>query len=205
MGVNLNHVKALGSLMANYESDLEYIARFQDLKKSGFSYTESYINKDDSGSFKAFINEFRVARNIKKELFENLLIETIIWVQKENADNVDDFAKFINKKGLSHDKRIPVSLASKILMLNNPWEILPIDSLTKKSLKHKYNNNEYSVFKPALNKYIEEFRPKLEADLRTIEFYLVEVESKFKDRLNDIEKIRFNRYVDKTLWVGGRK
>lgn len=202
---DFNHVKALGFLMANYESDLEYIARFQDMIKSGFSYSESYINKDDSGSFKAFINEFRVARNIKKELFENLLIETITWVQTDNADNVDDFAKYINKKGLSHDKRIPFSLASKILMLNNPWDILPIDSQTKKSLKHKYNNNEYSVFKPALHNYIEEFRPELEADLKSIELYLVEVESRFKDRLHDIEKIRFNRYVDKTLWVGGRK
>ncbi len=60
------HIKSLGFLLATYESDLKYILRFQQWKQSGFTDTEAYATKT-TGSLKAFLDEFRVARNINKD------------------------------------------------------------------------------------------------------------------------------------------
>lgn len=197
---NTNYIKALGSLLATYETDLEYIARFQELKKSDSHINDGDVDKNDTGSFKAFINEFRVARNIKKEETKTLLEESIGWTLSNFPNDVDKFAELIKVRKLSHDDKTPVSLASKVLMLNNPWEILPIDSLTKKSLG--YRGNKYGEFKIKLDNYIYKYQHDLLNELTTVEIHLKVVEAKFKDRLCNIESIRFNRYVDKVLWVG---
>lgn len=205
MESSTNYIKALGSLLNYYESDLEYIAKFQEVKKDGLN--ADYLNGKSSGSFKAFINEYRVARNISSNTdnennTEKLLEITVDWVKSDDSNNVDGLAAAICKAGITPRNRTPVSLASKILMLNNPWEILPMDSLTKDSLK--YSGSMYSGFKAKLDMFKHENSVKLKSELVEINEYLMKIESKFKDRLNDIEKIRFNRYVDKTLWVGGR-
>jgi len=199
---NTNYIKALGFLLATYETDLEYIARFQELKKSSSDINDEDVDKNDIGSFKAFINEFRVARNIKKEETKALLEESIDWTLSSIPNDVDKFAELIKVRKFSHNDKTPVSLASKVMMLNNPWEILPIDSLTKKSLG--YRGNKYAEFKIKLDKYIYDYQPDLIDELATVEMHLKVVEAKFDDRLCNIEAIRFNRYVDKTLWVGRR-
>lgn len=199
--ISTEHIKALGSLLNFYESDLEYIARFQEIKAGG--YTEEYLNGEKAGSFKAFINEFRVARNISGDNVDNtriLLDETVFWVNGKNTNDVDRFAMQIRNTGITPLERTPVSLASKILMLNNPWEILPMDSLTRRTLK--YNKPDYTGFKIKLNKYIENNSTDLLEQLSEINQLLIIVEDKFKGRLDNIEAIRFNRYVDKVLWVG---
>lgn len=42
MSNDTNYIKALGSLMNNYESDLEYIAGFQKAKRG--NYNEDYLD-----------------------------------------------------------------------------------------------------------------------------------------------------------------
>lgn len=199
--ISTKSIKALGSLLSSYETDLLYIAEFQKWKESGFSNINEFASKT-SGSFKAFINEFRVARNIRKDYTYLVLEKTQEWVSTQNVHDVDGFAEFLNDKDLTHQK-IMTSLASKILMLNNPWEILPIDSLVKASLE--YNGNKYIEFKYKLEDYIKNNETDFLYELSSINLHLSAIEVAFKKQLNNIEKIRFNRYVDKTLWVGGRK
>lgn len=199
------YIKALGSMLYTYESDLEYIARFQKIKSNEIKAED--LDGKKSGSFKAFINEYRVARNISSSAenennIKKLLEITQKWIKSENANDVDGLAEAICKAGITPKNRTPVSLASKILMLNNPWEILPMDSLTKASLK--YSGTTYSGFKIELDKFKDNeiTRDLLTHQLAEIGRYLSQIENKFKHYLKDIETIRFNRYVDKVLWVG---
>ena len=205
MSKDTNYIKALGSFLNYYESDLEYIARFQKIIYRGIN--DEDLDGKKPGSFKAFINEYRVARNISSSAenennIKKLLEITQKWIKSENANDVDGLAEAICKAGITPRNRTPVSLASKILMLNNPWEILPMDSLTKASLK--YSGTTYSGFKIELDKFKDNeiTRNLLTHQLAEIGRYLSPIESQFKHCLKDIETIRYNRYADKVLWVG---
>jgi len=198
------YIKALGSLLNYYESDLEFIAEFQKAKSG--SYNDDYPDSKNAGSFKAFINEYGVARNISSENSENTkkLLDLILsYVEGADLNNVDGLAIQIRNAGITPKNRIPVSLASKVLMLNNPWEILPMDNQTCKSLK--YSGALYSEYKVKLDSFIEINKVELLTQLAQITHLLIPVESKFKEILRDIETIRFNRYVDKVLWTGNAK
>ncbi len=204
MSKDTNYIKALGSFLNYYESDLEYIARFQKIISRGIN--DEDLNGKKSGSFKAFINEYRVARNIsssaENDNTKKLLEITLDWIKSDKPNDVDGLAEAICKARITPRNRTPVSLASKILMLNNPWEILPMDSLTKASLK--YYGTTYSGFKKKLDEFKDDKKTidRLLCELAEIERYLSPIENQFKHFLKDIEKIRFNRYVDKVLWVG---
>lgn len=199
-----NYIKALGSLLNYYESDLEYIASFQRAKPG--NYNEDYLDSKNAGSFKAFVNGYGVARNISSENSENtrILLDLILsCVDGADSNNVDGLAIQIRNAGITPKNRIPVSLASKVLMLNNPWEILPMDNQTCKSLK--YYGSLYSDYKVKLDGFIDNNKLELLNQLAQITHLLIPVESKFKEILRDIETIRFNRYVDKVLWTGNAK
>jgi hypothetical protein len=81
---------------------------------------------------------FDVVRNFPKGTVNELLKETSLWIQSEDSENVDLFAKNLSNKGLTRGK-LMASMASKILFLNNPWKIIPMDSLARKTLKQKEN------------------------------------------------------------------
>lgn len=205
MSKDTNYIKALGSFLNYYESDLEYIARFQKIISRGIN--DEDLDGKKPGSFKAFINEYRVARNISSSAenennIKKLLEITQDWIKSDKPNDVDGLAEAICKAEITPRNRIPVSLASKILMLNNPWEILPMDSLTKASLK--YSGTTYSEFKTKLDKFKDDkkTRDRLLCELAEIGRYLSQIENKFKHCLKDIETIRYNRYADKVLWVG---
>ncbi|MBC7389394.1 MAG: hypothetical protein H7329_09305, partial [Opitutaceae bacterium] len=123
MKLTAENVRAIGTFLSSYHSDLTYISKFHDYK-NGKIKTADFIQKG-KGSFKSFINDFRVARNIDKDETEKLLGLTTSWVKTEsNALRIDEFAEHLKQSGISRDKT-PHSLASKILFLNNPINILP--------------------------------------------------------------------------------
>ena len=47
------HIQSLGFLLSTYESDLNYILRFQQWKQSGYANSEAYASKTKD-SLKAF-------------------------------------------------------------------------------------------------------------------------------------------------------
>ena len=72
--------------------------------------------KKSKGTFKSFIDEFRVARNVDKTKTHILLELTTEWIRQKYSDNVDDFAEKLKDNGITHGK-IMTSLASKIFIL----------------------------------------------------------------------------------------
>lgn len=197
--MNLYYITAIGNLLQNYHSDLNYIYNFQ-LYKKGQLKSKDYIEKTP-GSFKSFLNEFRVARNIKKKETEKLLELTDNWITTGAENGVDNFAKSLRDAGITHNKTM-TSLASKIMFLNNPWIILPMDNLVKNAVNLK--GNRYAEYEIKFNEFKRKNAAEMQKYIEPVEHYLIAVESRFKNELNEITLIRENRFLDKILWTIGK-
>jgi hypothetical protein len=194
-----DYIQALGNLLATYQSDLTYIRDFHRYK-SGQLISTDYIKKSP-GSFKSFIDEFGVARNVDKTQIHILLSLTTEWLNQNQADNVDNFANLLKEKGITHGK-VMTSLASKILFLNNPWVILPLDTLAKRSVGLR--TNKYSQYLPLTESFVSENKIAIDNSLNSVDKHLKIIEGQFNNELHDIKLIRQNRFVDKLLWTKGR-
>jgi len=193
-------IESLGHLLANYKSDLEYIALFDSFRKNEIT-ADIYLTERNSG-FQGFINEFRVARNIKKEKVKDL----VCFIKKSmtcgNSWTVDKFAEEIKKEKFTHEGKVMVVLVSKIFFLAQPETIIPMDSLNKKALGLK--GNKYEDFESKINNFIEKNRNILPKYLSPVCKYLEEIEKSINIKI-DFEKYRMNRFTDKYLWAKGRK
>lgn len=198
--MNTDNIQALGNLLVTYHSDLSYILNFQRHKVGELSSSE-YLLKSN-GTFQSFLNEFRVARNLEKTKTDILLDLTMDWVINENPHNVDGFAELLKNKGITHGKTM-TSLASKILFLNDPWTILPLDSLAKKTVRLK--NNIYSDYLPLTVDFQEKNKKEMKECLMSIDKHLTIIEAPFQNEIHKINIVRQNRYTDKILWTMGRK
>jgi hypothetical protein len=196
----LLYIKSIGNFLSTYESDLYYIKKFQDFKEGNIS-KETYHSKE-KGMFLSFISEYRVARNIaigKREEFLEILKKFI----KEETIDVDKLADKMKKAGLTHNK-LCTSLCSKVLFLNNPCEIFPMDSLAKKAVKCPENVNTYTRFQELSKDYRKENLAELDEYLNELTNYTEEIEKRFEGKINDLKTIRKNRFFDSVLWTKGK-
>lgn len=193
------NIQALGNLLATYHSDLTYIRNFHRHKNAKLSATD-YLKKS-AGTFKSFIDEFRVARNVDKTKTHILLGLTTEWINQNHSDDVDDFAEQLRDNGITHGK-VMTSLASKILFLNNPWTILPLDNLAKQAVGLK--NNSYANYLPLTETFITDNKSEIRKLLFSVDKHLTIIEKEFEQEIENIKVIRQNRFVDKLLWTSGR-
>jgi len=190
-------IQSIGNFLAYYKTDLNYIRRFQDFKSNPDTASE-YIKKD-IGSFYSFLIEFRVVRNFTKGSADKLLDETLSWINSKDTNNVDLFAEKLSQSNLTKGK-VTTSMASKILFLNNPWEIIPMDQLARKTLNQK--ENKYFIYNENLQQFRANNEQILENCLDHIKPLITLIHNDFND-LNKIEIICKNRIVDKLLWTMG--
>lgn len=194
----LHCIKSLGNFLSEYESDLYYIEQFQKFKNNQISI-DDYLKKE-KGMFTTFIIEYRVARNIPVNKRKELLFFLKEELKNFNI-NVDSLAQKMKDKDLTYGKS--VSLCSKILFLNNPLQIIPIDTLARKSLKIK--NNNYSEFRKELKNFIDTNDSKINQYLNSIKKYTLKIENQYRKEdetiFQSIEIIRKNRFIDKLLWT----
>lgn len=192
-------IQATGILLATYHSDLVYIRNFQRYKQGQFS-ADKFVEKS-AGTFYQFLIEFRVTRNFQAGKSASILQLTTEWINGSTPNDVDGFANLLNKKKLTHDMTM-TSLGSKILFLNNPWTILPMDNLARKALGQK--NNLYSTYLTNLDIFKKSNNHTIKNNLEIIDPFLMTIESEFKKEIRDIKTIRQNRFVDKLLWTLGQ-
>jgi len=190
-------IQSIGNFLAYYKTDLNYIRRFQDFKANPDTASE-YIKKD-IGSFYSFLIEFRVVRNFTKGSADKLLDETLSWINSKDANNVDLFAEKLSQSNLTKGK-VTTSMASKILFLNNPWEIIPMDQLARKTLNQK--ENKYFIYNENLQQFRANNEQIFENCLDPIKPLITLIHNDFND-LSKIEVICKNRIVDKLLWTMG--
>ena len=200
----LHRIKALGNLIQYYHSDLTYIRNFQLYKqnKQNKNLRNRYLLKS-SGSFQNFLNEFKIARNVRKNYVPELLDRTMDWVNTNQADDVDAFANKLREKEITQVNKTMTSLASKILFLNNPWRIFPCDTLNRRAVGVK--TNRYSDFCSAHHDLMEREPLLIDHSLEPIQGFILRIEEEFKGKIGDISTIRRNRFIDKLLWVRGQK
>jgi hypothetical protein len=196
--MTIKHIQTIGHFLANYKSDLNYISKFHSNKLHGFS-VEDYIKKAE-GTFYKFLIEFKVIRNIKKDKASDVLNLTKEWIESTEANNVDGFATELKRLALTQDKKVMTSLASKILFLNNPYEIFPLDNRAKNSLGHKSNN--YSGFLTLVQNFAIGNGGLISQCLSVVENLYPIIEADYIETLPNIEIIRKNRFTDKLLWIG---
>lgn len=192
-------IQAIGNLLSNFESDLLYIRNFQLFKKGKISPKE-YCEKKQ-GTFYSFLIEYRVTRNFEKNSVDTLLDITKGWIKTPSADKVDEFAIHLNDEGLTHGKIMTV-MASKILFLNNPWKILPMDAFSKVAIGQ--NNNSYGDYQSKIKEVKKLINPIIKGSFNNVKPYLKLVESLYDTDLKDIQTIRENRLIDKILWTLGK-
>jgi hypothetical protein len=192
-----NRIKAIGQFLAFYESDLNYIKRFQEFKDNA---DFRFLNEGEY-SFTSFIAEFRIARNISLNTRKEALKLVKKWCKSSSCDDVDGLSQKFKLTKYSHDKG-PLSFSSKILFLNNPYNILPLDRYGKKTLGLKYGAS-YQDYITAVDVFKEENKYLLNKSLNQIKDMVITVEKGFAE-LSQIEGIRYNRFTDKLLWVCGK-
>ena len=190
-------IQAIGNLLAFYRTDLNYIRQFQNFK-NGLISKEKYVQKD-LGSFYSFLVEFRVARNFRSGKVDKLLSETYEWINSTNSNNVDLFAAKL-KSDLTRNK-IMSSMASKILFLNNPWEIIPMDSLARKTLKQ--NPNNYTIYQTNLEEFKNINKEIIKKSIEYTKPLANIIHTEFTE-LDNLDKIFENRIIDKLLWTRGK-
>jgi len=205
------HIEAIGHFLAYYRNDLRYFKSFKseyiDGKKTKLIYPYD-TNKSDAPYLWNFLNDFRVLRNLGiKNGQRDTFIKAFNDYNFSNVESkdVDDFrktdmARGPNSKGIENH----ISLSSKLMMLANPWEIIPFDSRAQRAVGYKSTGNK--SYKDYFNK-VKKFREKHEEDLfkmhNVVEQYAKVIEADFKGDLPKIGGIRKNRLLDKLMWVSG--
>ncbi|SFW84051.1 hypothetical protein [Chitinophaga sancti] len=188
-------IRAIGQFLYFYETDLYYINRFQKFKQEA---SELYLN-DSEFSFTAFLAEFKIIRSIGKQYQRNVLKKVKTWCLSEQCDDVDGLSDYLFKSKYAHGKR-PLSFSSKVLFLNNPYYVLPLDSRGMNAIGIR--NCTYKDYLNGVKEFINSNKSDLEYCLDVIELMARKVESNFP-HLKKIEIIRENRMLDKLLWVIG--
>lgn len=201
-------IQAFGQLFSTYRTDLVYFHNFKQFQASSKqpelrpTYLEARI-----GSFKGFLNEYRVARNVSEHRTDDLLFVTLEWVKafpKNLVESVDEFAKVLAGTGIpSKENAIMTSLAAKVLYLADPLTVMPIDSLARKALGGCPNN--YSEFRSRLLVFERENDEIISHYLEEQHSYLKMIEHGFDLKKKEARIIRRKRYTDKLLWTIGKR
>ena len=192
--MTVQQIKSIGFFLSSYESDLLHIRNFQ-LFREGDIPIDKYSKKGDH-SFYNFLSEFRVARNLKKGYTSNVLKVALDWIKKTPQD-VDGFAQKIKKAGLTHNK-LMTSLASKILFLNCPQKILPLDTRVRNSVSQE--SNSYKDYLPLIRAFKRSYKTQIKECLDFVQPFTRQIESDFPEIRNK-KSIRTNRMIDKLLWA----
>ena len=130
------------------------------------------------------------------------MIFTKQCILEDDSLTIDNLAIALEKEKITQDGKIMTSLASKLLFLNDPVNVIIIDTLNRKSVKEKTNNHE--SFKQKAEEFQQENIEIIQKYLNTADVLLTEVENNFQNLEIDFEQYRKTRYTDKILWTIGR-
>lgn len=192
------HIEALGYLLSWYRKDLEFFSAFQKFDQGGRDI-ESYC-ANTPGSFQNFINAYQVARTLKKGQTQALLTICLDWHDKRRWMDVSDLAQEIDKRKIVHG--FPLSLASKVMFLMRPEEVLPFDKRAKNTLGIKESWPEYGEYYQKAKAFGEEKDLVITEALSRSSDLLDTLEEGYQDLKFSFPKIRRMRLLDKLLWGG---
>jgi len=198
MNPNIITIEAVGNLLLYYRSDLVYIRSFQDCKL----YSTDHLTSFRDITLPKFLTEYRVARAIKRGRQKDFFEAVIAHINTDQADNVDHLAKNLNDSEITQSGKRMVSLASKILFLNNPWKLLPYDKLVRTAIG--YPGTTYAGYFEAVQKSKERILKLYHSLPNSILECLQMIEAEVVPSIPRVDRIRKIRFIDKVLWTLGR-
>lgn len=190
----LPHQRATKELLDWYTQDLNHFASFLSWKHEPAKHPEY------EATFKRFLSDFRVLRWLGNKNVHSLLDNTIAWINGPTPDDVDGFAAYLERRGVTPGK-VMTSMASKVLFLNNPHQITPIDSYVRAAVH--LQSNRYADYLPLFQTFVQRSAQAIESELDLIDSQLSALEKPFENRIPKIKGIRRIRYADKLLWAIG--
>ncbi len=184
----LPHQQAKDYLSNWYGRELRYLRDFQMWKAGRIP------NSDYQENFRGVLNYFLVFRWVGIKRLPKLMTCTLEWVHGNDPDNVDEFARVLLT---DFDGKIMTSMASKILFLNHPQKISPIDTQVRGAFD--LETNIYRDYYPLLTRFRQQHIEEIQRNLATISPALVALENESKNDIQDLETVRINRYTDQLL------
>jgi hypothetical protein len=182
----------------NYESDLNYIKKFQEWKLDNFSDNKYLQENEEFGLFN-FLTEFKVYKGFITEQRNSINLKIKKYLIKNSALNVDEFAKKI-----VDDKNLE-SMASKVAMLYDPIKYLPLDRYAKYAC---FETNKYCTYQDFIARAKQMQKNELKEIVKVIDEIIhpliKPIESTIKLKGLNIKLIRENRILDKVLWTKGK-
>jgi hypothetical protein len=191
-------IEALGLLLSWYRKDLEFFLSFQRFDRGGRKDEGYYANTP--GSFQRFINSYQVARTIEAGQTLELLTICMQWHDKQQWMDVSGLASAINERIITHG--FPLSLASKVMFLMRPEEVLPFDKRAKNTLEIKESRPDYRAYHQMALDFGTRNEPIIDQGLSRISDMLDTLEQGYQELDISFPKVRRMRMLDKLLWVG---
>jgi hypothetical protein len=191
-------IEALGFLLSWYRKDLKFFLAFQKFDVGGRNI-EAYCT-DERGSFQDFINAYQVTRTLKKGETQALLETCLEWHDTKRWIDVSGLASEIEKRELVHG--FPLSLASKVMFLMCPEEILPFDRRAKNTLGMKESRPLYADYYHRALSFGKENNISINKTLAKYSDLLEALEREYQDLKVSFEALRRMRLLDKLLWTG---
>lgn len=196
---------AMGHFMAHYNNELDHIRSFQSKyltsKKQELKYPYDE-NKNDDPKFWEFLYQFRIIRTlgIKNKQRNDFIKVFNSW--DFNQCSPSDINRFCENGRLIKNH---ISLVSKIMMLANPWTIIPYDNQAKKAVGYKAPNNsiKYEDYWSRVNQFKNDNKDLLESMHKSVVPYAKIIEKDYDKDLKNIHVIRKKRLLDKVLWTYG--
>ena len=189
--------KAIGNLLLNYESDLEYIKAFQEWKKA-----DTKTLKDSQHRMYQFLTEYNVRRWLNNADYSTLLN----IIRKLSPENPNDFVSQLEGEiSKSLTKKLQ-SLSSKVGMLYNHEIFLPIDKYVKIACFGNLNYHTYEDYLIAVENIMKKpaYQSMLDETLRIVTPLVQDIEQSCGQLPFDFETVRRNRMIDKILWTLGK-
>ncbi len=199
MNLNEVQIEALGFFLSWYRKDLIFFREFQRFAKGEKSVEEYSI--DYPGSFQDFINSYQISRTLIKGNTENLLRICKQWHDEDQWLEVNELAATIFNNGIVHGR--PISLASKVMFLMRPNEVLPYDKRARIALGMKNSETDYDLFRRLALEFGDRNKKLIDDGLVLAGEMLDVLESQFTDLNLPMQHIRRLRLLDKLLWTAG--
>lgn len=187
---------ALGNFLSFYYKDLNWILHFQKFINNEI-VIEEYLY-DEKWGFNKFLSSYKIIRNRYKKYEYDLLEVVKSHIKRKKYNDIIGLANILKDKNITTGNA--VSLSSKILFLNNPVEIFPLDNNVKKLFD--IEKDMYDDYLVEVKKFKKKYKSQIIHFLEKYKTHYLRTENKVIG-LKRIEIIRLNRFIDIYLWTKG--
>ncbi len=188
--------EVIESLKYRYAEDLSFIGHFQAWLRGQVSL-QHYADNSLRECFKTY----RVAKVIRAGKREDLLDLTRDWLSSGRGTDVDGLANEFKKAECTNG--LPLALASVLLFLHNPTQVLPLDSYSRMAVGSV--EADYQEYIKRATLFREKHALEIQSELQQVSGFLAEIEQKMGFNWSNAEAVREQCYLHRWLKYLGKE